>query len=46
MMKGRLSLKREAIERKDELHRMLKVLEKEHMVKSPAIVPLPEEVTG
>jgi quinone-modifying oxidoreductase subunit QmoC len=46
MMKGRLSLKRESIERKDELHRMLKVLEKEHMVKSPAIVPLPEEVTG
>jgi len=33
-LKGRLSLKREAIQRKHELHRMLKVLEKEHMVRT------------
>lgn len=33
-LRGRLGLKRERVERTDELHRMLKVLEKERMVQS------------
>ena len=33
MMRGRFSLKKESVKRRDELHRILKSLEKEHMVK-------------
>ena len=34
LLRGRFSLKRETIKSTDELHKMLKALEKEHMVKS------------
>jgi len=44
-MKGRLSLKRESIKRKDELHNILKVLEKEHMVKRKESLTPAAEVT-
>ena len=43
-LKGRLSLKRETIERKNELHRMLGALEKEHMVKTRNNMVSAEEV--
>ena len=33
LLKGRMSLRRESVQRRDELHRILKSLEKEHMVK-------------
>ncbi len=44
-LRGRLGLKHESIERTDELHRMLKVLEKERMVQSYDPDMPTEEVT-
>ena len=45
-MRGRLKLKRESIERKHELHGILKSLEKEHMVKGKdSMISAPREVS-
>ncbi len=46
LTRGRFSLKKESIKRKDELHSMLKVLEKVHMVKSKDELARLKEVTS
>ena len=46
LRKGRFSLGKESIARKDELHAMLKALEKEHMVKTREDVAPVEEVAA
>lgn len=44
LKRGRFSLKRESVERTDELHHVLRVLEKEHMVKGKHELTPAEEV--